>query len=379
MLAVSLALVFLIAGVFVYSRPKDNFEENKTTEKDVSKPVANKQVDKNNQNSSGNNVDANSDNPTMEKYEAKLFVEAKWGKGKGEVGLSNPSEQGAEDAGPNYGPQSFDIADNGHLFLLDSVNERVIEYDENGKYIKDFTIACGGTGDIRVSPDQKNLYIFSWRCGAVYYYDLSGKLLDTYKLSKEILAGKLGAEGLEFDEYGNVMLEVEIKKFIEGERFYQVGNADEWKKNNYIGHLLSSNNYILDHWVDWNTENVEIVEKNGNKINEFEVYNPEENSKMYAYYSGADGKKNIYFRIGLEFANKVNSVKKYDNLFLKYNFDGKQIAVIKVLEPLTINQRKNYFYTDYFKSRRISNKGDIYYVFFFKDEGVTIYKYYKTN
>ena len=79
----------------------------------------------------GDTNNDNGDNQEMEIYQAELFVQASWGDGQGEVGLSNPSEQGVEDAGPNYGPQSFDVAENGHLFLLDSVNGRVIEYDEN--------------------------------------------------------------------------------------------------------------------------------------------------------------------------------------------------------------------------------------------------------
>ena len=68
-----------------------------------------------------------------ERYAATLFIEAPWGKGPGAVGLSNPSEQGTLDAGPNYGPQSFDVADDGQLYLLDSVNERVNVYDAGGE------------------------------------------------------------------------------------------------------------------------------------------------------------------------------------------------------------------------------------------------------
>ena len=88
-------------------------------------------------NNGNNNQEPEPVEPTepveMETYEAEIFIEAEWGDGKGEVGIyrSGGDEGGA---GPVYGPQSFDVSDEtGHLYLLDSVNERVLEDDESGE------------------------------------------------------------------------------------------------------------------------------------------------------------------------------------------------------------------------------------------------------
>ena len=80
------------------------------------------------------NNDDNNQEPVepveMETYEAEVFIGAEWGEREGEVGLyKSPGDEGGD--GPVYGPQSFDVSDEtGYLYLLDSVNERVLEYDE---------------------------------------------------------------------------------------------------------------------------------------------------------------------------------------------------------------------------------------------------------
>lgn len=329
----------------------------------------------------GGQADAESDaaEPALETYAPQLFLSARWGSGPGEVGLSNPSEQGVEDAGPNYGPQSFDVAQDGRLFLLDSVNGRVIQYGADGKYVKDFPIACGGTGDIRMAPDQNKLYVLSWRCSAVYQYEVAGELVDTYNLSPEMQSATLGAGGLDFDEKGNLMIELTIKSYSQEERFYQVGkNGDEWKKNNYTGFLLGNGDYYSDKWVDWQTGQVQISDQNGAVKKEFTIKNSAGGSKMYMYFSGSDKENNIYVRIGLEFDDSANNGRT-ENFFWKYDLSGNKRAAVDVLGPLSLEQRDDYFYTSYFNSRRIGESGDIYYAFFFKGEGLKIYKYSKVN
>jgi hypothetical protein len=392
LLAAAIIVLLLVAGIFVcvfltqryghISGAGKNIQ-NRNSAANNAAITQNSFTDiKNNENSASDNSVPAPTPPPTEKYEAKLFVEASWGKSRGQVGLSNPSDQGIVDAGPNYGPQSFDVANDGHLFLLDSVNERMIEYDQNGKYVKDFPIGCGGTGDIRVSPDQEFLYVFSWRCGAVYEYDLAGKPLETYKLSKDMLMATLGGNGLGFDESGNIMLGMAIDgygKENKEERFFQIGkNGDEWKNNNYKGFLLSNGDYYYDRFIDWQTGGAQIIDKNGSIKKEFTIKDPEQNSKMYMYFAGSDSKNNVYERIDVEFNNPADD-KGTDNMFLKYDLNGNKIATIDVLTPLSYKERGSYFYTDYFQSRRVSKSGEIYYAFFFKDKGEKIYKYSKVD
>ena len=307
----------------------------------------------------------------MEIYQAELFVQAPWGDGQGEVGLSNPSEQGVEDAGPNYGPQSFDVAENGHLFLLDSVNGRVIEYDDQGKYLKDFPIACGGTGDIRVSPDNKFLYVFSWRCEGVYKYSIEGKFLEGYKFSREMKSGFLGTEGLEFDKEGNIMLELGIRSYDEDGRFYQVGkNGDEWKNNNFAGHPLNSKDeYCLVRGLKkgetWTECHLVVLDENNKPKREIKIELPRDG---FVYFTGFDKNDNIYLEIQYSDGSSDNEIRKY-------NQRGGLLTVIDFKEM----PKKNNFvwnYTQTFKEVKISKNGDVYLMFSDPSE-IKIYKYSK--
>ena len=336
----------------------------------------------------GNN-DNNDDNQELEIYQAELFVQAPWGDGQGEVGLSNPSEQGVEDAGPNYGPQSFDVAENGHLFLLDSVNERVIEYDDQGKYLKDFPIACGGTGDIRVSPDEEYLYVFSWRCGVIYKYSIEGEFLETYPvLPNEKKSSGLCTEGLDFDENGNVMLELRIDSYDKACRFYQIGKmGNEWKKNNYFGHVSKDGKEFYHvHTVSESRETIQILDRDGLSQRKLVVELPQE---AYVYYNGCDKEGNVYLDVAFSYGSIWDDDSYLDHFIWKYNKKGNLIVEIdrslplqklfeeKSKQTILSNSKTNGYYTDRFKEFRVSDNGDIYWLASLKGKGLKIFKYSK--
>ena len=316
----------------------------------------------------------------LEIYEAEIFIEAKWGEGEGEVGIykSGGDEGGA---GPVYGPQSFDVDDKtGYLYLLDSVNERVIEYNEAGKYLRDFPIACGGTGDVRVSPDGEYLYVFSWRCEAVYKYDIKGEFLESYKvLPNEKNRPTLSLGGLSFDKNGNVMLELEIEDYFKGDKFYQIGkNGDEWKNNNYIGYPLSNKNEYcsvgsLKKGETWKKRHLSIFDKNDKLKREFEI---ELSRDGFIYFRGIDKGNNLYLEIQYSEGSGDNEIRKY-------NQSGSLLAVVDVKKFLKtkleeINNNKD-AYVNYFKNFQISGNGDIYAMFSFENEGLKIFKYSQIN
>lgn len=326
--------------------------------------------------------------PELETYQSELFIQASWGKGEGEVGLSNPSDQGIEDAGPNYGPQSFDIDDkNNHLFLLDSVNERVIEYDEKGEYRRDFPIVCGGTGDIRVSPDSNYLYIFSWRCGGVYKYSLDGELLEGYQILPGIGESPgLCTEGLNFDEKGNIMLELRIDEVSGVCRFYQIGEkGNEWRENYYEGYISRDRNeFYRVRKINWQVVSVEIFDKKGSFQRAFTVNLLK---KAYVYYTGCDNGGNVYLNVGFREPIKTEEGFYSDEFIWKYNREGKILAKINLFNPLgefsskinLLDIPRIYLYADDFISLRVTSKGDIYWMTSFKNEGLKIFKYSKVK
>ena len=327
----------------------------------------------------------------MEIYEAELFIEAKWGDGEGEAGIfmSGGDEGGA---GPVYGPQSFDVDDRtGYLYLLDSVNERVLEYDESGKYLKTFPIACGGTGDVRVSPDGEFLCVFSWRCEAIYKYDISGEFLESYKiLPNEKERPNFCRESLEFDENKNVMLKLEIEDFEKGCRFYQIGkDGDEWKNNNYENHISKDGKeYYKLRQINSHNRSVEIISKEGELLKKISVELSQElliklSQKVYVYYLGCD-KENIYLDVAFEHGS-MDEGFYFDDVIWKYSKEKGLLAKIDILEPFkkmyNITDNKflpNYSYTwAPIVNERVVVKEDIYRMFTFKNEGLKIFKYSK--
>ena len=306
----------------------------------------------------------------LETYEAELFVEAKWGSEEGEVGIF-VSGGDAGGAGPVYGPQSFDVDDKtGYLYLLDSVNERVLEYDGNGKYLRDFPIACGGTGDIRISPDGEFLYVFSWRCEAIYKYKISGEFLEEYKvLPNEKKRPTLSLGGLSFDGSENVMLELEIESYFKGDKFYQIGKSgDEWKNNSYIGYQLSNKDEYcsvgnLKKGETWKKRYLPVFNKEGELKREIKI---ELLRDGFMYFKGLDEDNNIYLEI--QYSEGSGDVE-----IQKHNQEGSLLAVIDIKEMPRINNFI-YNYTQMFKKREVSKSGDVYLMFSNVEE-IKIYKY----
>lgn len=379
--AVLLAVVILSGASLKENFNKDGYQ----APTDQTKNGSDVQVDneKNNGLNNEENESNNEENPELETYESELFIEAKWGTGKGEVGLFNPSEQGIEDAGPNYGPQSFDINEsNGHLFLLDSINKRVIEYGESGKYLRDFSIGIGATTDIKIKDEH--IYILSFGSDAVYKLDMSGKILETYLITPGKNPG-IGNGGIEFDEDENIMVETSIDGYNDDNyRFYQIGpNGDEWKTNSYVGNITrDKKGFYFIKGIDWLTRKVQILDRSESVQKEFTVKLPQ---KAYVYYYGSD-ENNIYLNIGYkDFIETKEGIS--DEFVFKYDKKGTLLAKFDLFVPLRkffsddeiLAIPKLYLYANDFINVRISKNGEMHRMFSFKDKGIMIFKYSKTE
>lgn len=384
--AAVIAAVLLGAVILSGALLKENFREKEyQAPAKQAKNGNDVQVDNeenNNSSSEENEPDNNEENSELETYRSELFIEAKWGEGKGEVGLFNPSEQGIEDAGPNYGPQSFDINESdGHLFLLDSINKRVIEYGENGKYLRDFYIGIGATTDIKIKDE--NIYILSFGSDAVYKLDMSGKILEKYLITPGKNPG-VGNGGIEFDEDENIMVDTSISGYNDGDyRFYQIGpNGDEWKTNSYIGNITrDKKGFYLIKGIDWLTYKVQTLNRLESVQKEFAIKLPQ---KAYVYYYGSDAKGNIYLNVG--YKDSIETKEGISDEFVfKYDKNGILLAEFDLFVPLRkffsddeiLAIPRLYLYANDFINVRIDNKGEMYRLYSFKDKGIMIFKYSK--
>ena len=162
-LALAFCITFiLIAGFYFFEHSET--KKTKNLPLDFVEPV---KIIENNESGDKNNPEPkptepiSPEEPPLKIYETELFIEAKWGKGEGEVGLLSVPE--LEVAGNiekivsrDFTAQDFAVDENSNLYILDSVNMRVLHYDEKGELVNSFEIKGEGEALLEV-PGIKNI------------------------------------------------------------------------------------------------------------------------------------------------------------------------------------------------------------------------------
>ena len=104
----------------------------------------------------------------VEKYSPDGKLLASWapeGSGKGEVG-----------GGPASGPENLAVGRDGSVYVTDPVNQRIVEYDAGGRFVRAFTGTADApldSGDVAVDS-KGNVYTDVGQ--AIWRFDPSGKL-----------------------------------------------------------------------------------------------------------------------------------------------------------------------------------------------------------
>lgn len=75
---------------------------------------------------------------TTEQYESRIIIDVKRGNGSDEIGILMAPDSMC------YGPGSFDVDGNGTIYLLDSVNRRIMVFNRNGKLVRSFPVESKG-------------------------------------------------------------------------------------------------------------------------------------------------------------------------------------------------------------------------------------------
>lgn len=313
----------------------------------------------------------------QEHYVATEVIKATWGSGENQVGLYNPSERGFEDAGPNYGPQSFDLDSQGNIYVLDSVNARVVRYDQKGEVLQTFPILNLTPDDIRVH--EEFVYVFDYGTHKILKYSTSGKLSEIYTIPS-VIEEPLG--GLQFDVDGKLMIEksdmFERKKFS---RFFEIGESGyEYKQNNYIGFQSRDGTEYFQYQErqSWRQEVgvIHVLDREGALKRKILLKFPATRARgdRYVYFRGLDDEGNIYLDVGYKSLKKEG----WEELMWKYDREGRLVASIDIAASIETNNRIPSRYTRTFVDFRITGKGDIYRMFPLK-EAVRIVKYIRST
>ena len=113
----------------------------------------------------------------QEIYTHHEIINTTWGDSSHEVGLI----KGAEDR-LAFGPASLALDEDGAIYILDAVNQRVQKYGNNGIWVFNMPTETAGM-DICVGLD-KNIYVLYPRC--LKKYTIAGKLLAKYQILSDI-------------------------------------------------------------------------------------------------------------------------------------------------------------------------------------------------
>lgn len=134
------------------------------------------------------------DTTKLEKYEKKVIIKAKVGKGPGEIGVMGlgdlPEELIWEDSGDMEGPKGIAIDSAGYIYILDALNKRILRFSPDGRYIGAINLVGFHNRTVEGSLEnhlfidsEGNFFIRDYvikldeRVKYVYRYDKNGKLL----------------------------------------------------------------------------------------------------------------------------------------------------------------------------------------------------------
>lgn len=133
---------------------------------------------------------------------ATVVLNAAWGAGADQLGLSKPQEANPE------GPMSFAVSDDGSIYILDQLNKRIQVFDPAGN--RTSTIPIPGTtfSDIDLGRSGKIILLDQWRDKAVVFLDPTGRRLGSAALIGRHIPDAGGVSGL-FSRSDGVWIEYE--------------------------------------------------------------------------------------------------------------------------------------------------------------------------
>lgn len=132
------------------------------------------------------------------RQKGEALLEAKWGGGKDQLGLSRPSEGNPE------APMSFAVDPSGGVWVLDQVNDRLVRYGPDGKVVSERPLSERVPQDIALAPD-----------GSLAVLDRLGDKTITMYGPEGDRRGAIPLEGKGIDETGAV-----TGVFVDGDDVY---------------------------------------------------------------------------------------------------------------------------------------------------------------
>ena len=289
-----------------------------------------------------------------ETYSKKVLIEAKWGDGVGEFGLSTT------DMGP-AGPTDFTVAPNGDIYILDNMgmNVRIAKYNAEGMFLEYMYLY---QAPVKKFKNERELV--KYRLGHILSKEHKNAMADQIAVDKQNFVYMFQAEQgigkiVKYEWNGKVINEItgvpRGRLKFEGSRlfitdgFVSADGCNKWE-------LLDSKGKLL---ADF--KNIGITKSVVSKV---KVKEPK-NSRPFLFY--IDTYANYYY---YTYFTKTEKIKIY-----KYNKNGTLLSIIDVIE----NRNEMYGAPIGNKLLHISEYGDIYYLLTTPDNVILVKCYLESK
>jgi antitoxin component YwqK of YwqJK toxin-antitoxin module len=285
--------------------------------------------------------------------------------------LPEEKEPGTDDfQAPAYGPRDFDVDKEGNIYIVDTLKQRVVKFDKQGRYVLSFgkkgnivhlsrpiNIAIDGQGNAYVKDLDND------RC--IFRFDSSGNLLEKITSIGSYSSGQIKwFSALESDERGHVFIRAKVgeKKYVnfeldKGGKVIREFQGPLWKRDGK-GMLYKDCEEFNDTAfpkIKGSKRPVQILTPDG-KIEKEITLDFGTESAVYFALLGVDDEGCMYY---------INGNRDTDTL-LKFDNNG------KLVEKITIKPRNTLGMSNY--GFKILPDGTIYQMHA-TDEGLEIIKY----
>jgi len=282
------------------------------------------------------------------------ILQAPWGSEEGEVGLLK---------GPDIysGLASFAVdEDNSLIYILDTINNRVLIYTTDGKLNKIVPISIRGN-DISIG-DKRNFFVLDAHRGVIDKYNILGNKVATYKVSDSIKA-----EGIVFKKSKGVFVKTSEQALVPvieyREKFEELWVKPEVqkRKKTYGLFIGNSESRFLTEFSSKEIAAIKIFNQETKEIKRI-LIKKEKHDIAWLYPIGSDKNEDIYIVVNELLSDAPIKTERY---LKKYDLKGNLLA--KAVIPLGR-------YASVSKTFFVGGSGDVYQLFPY-EKGIKIIRW----
>lgn len=297
-----------------------------------------------------------------ENYKKKEILFIPWGTGNNNIGLTSYKVENSRTMQEEImkgGPSKFEVDSKGNIYVDDTVKERIIKFDNAGKYVseikhtgEDFDIA---DGKIYLLDELFENYIV--KATIIEEYNNANKLLRKWEIPVK-----------DMNENSGKLIKVinnNIFLFNSGKQ-WQIGTITEKFKVPKLKKEEGKLGGDGKRYIIVSSFELKVIDENGKDVKKIKLNQSEDLSN----FERIDNQGNIYFIIDTTYVIALPADRKTLEVH-KYNNDGILLTVIKLTTE---------YYTEISPANKIiiDDKGNVYQMLP-KEKGVFIIKYEKQD